>query len=702
MLADMMDIPLRKDSVRKILAENVNKKTNDLGLDLCAAIAESLGLKTQMANIPVNLIQRSLTPLFIKSKTKNIFICFDVNKEVAIVGDPKDEIKEIPIDTFQELFANDGLLEVLIFTRTARTPTKKFGLSWFKPAIKKHRKALTEVLVASIFVQVFQLMNPLIIQQIIDKVIGQNGTNTLPVLAVLLFTFSIFENVLTAVRTNLFIDTTNRIDLSLGEEIIDHLLRLPLTYFDKRPVGELSSRLGEMEQIRSFLTGTALTVLLDAIFSVIYIGIMLIYSWILTIVALLVAPILASITFLVSPVIRRQLRRKAELNAHTQNHLVEILTGIQTVKAQNIELNSRWRWRNRYTKYISEGYKNAITSTTSNSLSQFLNQVSSLSVLCVGTFLVLEGQLTLGELIAFRIISGYVTTPLLRLANLYQGFQQTAISIERIGDILNNIQESTEDDKLNIPLPPIKGAVTYDELSFRFNKKGPLQLSQVSLNVNQGEFVAIVGQSGSGKSTLMKLLSRLYDPDGGKISIDGYDISKVELYSLRRQIGIVPQDSLLFEGSVEDNISLSLKDASSEEIVQAAKVACAHDFIMTLPVGYASKVGERGTSLSGGQRQRIAIARTVLQNPKLLIMDEATSALDYETERKVSLNLMEFFRGTTVFFITHRLTSITHADRIIMMHNGKIDEEGTHDELLALKGRYFALFNQQKSSSDPN
>ena len=545
-------------------------------------------------------------------------------------------------------------------------------------------------------------MNPLIIQQIIDKVIGQNGINTLPVLAVLLFTFSIFENVLTAVRTNLFIDTTNRIDLSLGEEIIDHLLRLPLTYFDKRPVGELSSRLAEMEQIRSFLTGTALTVLLDAIFSFLYIGIMLIYSWILTIVALLVAPVLASITFLVSPVIRRQLRRKAELNANTQNHLVEILTGIQTVKAQNIELNSRWRWRNRYTKYISEGYKNAITSTTSNSLSQFLNQASSLAVLCVGTFLVLKGQLTLGELIAFRIISGYVTTPLLRLANLYQGFQQTAISIERIGDILNNVQESTKEDKLNIPLPPIEGKVSYEDLSFRFNKKGPLQLSQVSLEIKQGEFVAIVGQSGSGKSTLMKLLSRLYDPDAGKISIDGYDISKVELYSLRRQIGIVPQDSLLFDGSVEDNISLSMKDASTDEIVQAAKVACAHDFIMTLPVGYASKVGERGTNLSGGQRQRIAIARTVLQNPKLLIMDEATSALDYETERKVSLNLMEFFRGTTVFFITHRLTSITHADRIVMMHNGKIEEQGTHDELISLKGRYFALFNQQKYSSDGN
>ena len=702
MLASFLDVPIRKDSIKKILEENINKKTGDIGLDLCAAIGESLGLKTQLANIPINLFQRSLTPLFIKSKTKKIVLCFDISENSAIIGDPNDEIKEIEIDRFQELFSNNGLLDVLIFTKTPRTPSKKFGLSWFKPAIKKHRKALTEVLIASIFVQVFQLMNPLIIQQIIDKVIGQNGINTLPVLAVLLFSFSIFENVLTAVRTNLFIDTTNRIDLSLGEEIIDHLLRLPLTYFDKRPVGELSSRLAEMEQIRSFLTGTALTVLLDAIFSFLYIGIMLIYSWILTIVALLVAPILASITFLVSPVIRRQLRRKAELNANTQNHLVEILTGIQTVKAQNIELNSRWRWRNRYTKYISEGYKNAITSTTSNSLSQFLNQVSSLSVLCVGAYLVLQGQLTLGELIAFRIISGYVTTPLLRLANLYQGFQKTAISIERIGDILNNVQESTKEDKLNIPLPPIKGSVSYQDLSFRFNKKGPLQLNQVSLDINQGEFVAIVGQSGSGKSTLMKLLSRLYDPDAGKISIDGYDISKVELYSLRRQIGIVPQESLLFEGSVEDNISLSLKEASSDEIVQAAKVACAHDFIMTLPVGYASKVGERGTNLSGGQRQRIAIARTVLQNPKLLIMDEATSALDYETERKVSLNLMDFFRGTTVFFITHRLTSITHADRIIMMHNGKIEEQGTHEELIALKGRYFALFNQQKSTADAN
>ena len=307
-----------------------------------------------------------------------------------------------------------------------------------------------------------------------------------------------------------------------------------------------------------------------------------------------------------------------------------------------------------------------------------------------------QGQLSLGELIAFRIITGYVTTPLLRLANLYQGFQQTAISIERIGDILNNVQESTPTDRFNIPLKPIEGEVNFEDISFRFNPKGALNLSQVNINVKPGEFVAIVGQSGSGKSTLMKLLSRLYEPEAGKISIDSFDISKVELYSLRRQIGIVPQESLLFEGSVQDNIALTNRDATSDEVIQAARVACAHDFIMDLSMGYASSVGERGSSLSGGQRQRIAIARTVLQNPKLLIMDEATSALDYETERKVSLNLMEYFRSKTVFFITHRLSSITHADRIIMMHQGKLEEEGTHEELISKKGRYYALYNQQK------
>lgn len=698
-VAHQLRLPLKTDLLQRILEEQAGQADGTVSLQLCAAIAESLGLQTQLLNLPIPLIGRLQTPALVHLADGELTVALATRPAELLLARPRSAIEALTPEQLAPLANTEGALPVLLLRTTDRTPQKKFGLAWFLPAIRKNQRPLMEVLIASLFVQLFQLMNPLIVQQIIDKVIGQNGMSTLPVLAVLLFSFSIFENILTAVRTNLFIDTTNRIDLSLGEQVIDHLLRLPLNYFDRRPVGELSSRLSELEQIRSFLTGTALTVVLDSVFSVIYIIVMLFYSWVLTIVALLVAPLLGLLTFSTSPVIRRQLRTKAELNAKTQNHLVEVLTGIQTVKAQNFELKARWRWKERYSAYVAEGFRNAVTATSTNGLTQFLNQASTLSVLCVGAYLVLQGQLTLGQLIAFRIIAGYVTGPLLRLSNLYQNFQQTSIALERLADIVDTPQESTDADRLNIPLPAVQGAITYENVSFRFGKEGPLQLSQVNLELPAGEFVAIVGQSGSGKSTLTKLLPRLYEPLAGRILIDGTDIAKVELYSLRRQIGIVPQDSLLFEGSVQDNIALSNPEASSEDIIAAARVACAHDFIMGLPSGYASSVGERGGGLSGGQRQRIAIARTVLQNPRLLIMDEATSALDYETERRVSLNLMEHFRGRTVLFITHRLNSVLHADRIVLMHQGQVEEQGTHTELMALRGRYFALFRQQEASA---
>ena len=697
-IADVLNLPIKRDVLFKILQEQTSRGDGSVSLQLCAAIAETLGLQTQLINLPVALIGRLQTPAFVHLADGELSVALASRNAELLLSRPRVNIEIFTVEQLLPFADENKNLPVLLLRTTDRTPQKKFGLSWFLPSIKKNKKPLIEVLIASLFVQLFQLMNPLIVQQIVDKVIGQNGMSTLPVLAVLLFSFSVFENILTAVRTNLFIDTTNRIDLSLGEQVIDHLLRLPLNYFDRRPVGELSSRLAELEQIRSFLTGTALTVVLDSVFSVIYIIVMLFYSWILTIVALLVAPLLALLTFSTSPIIRRQLRSKAQLNAKTQNHLVEVLTGIQTVKAQNFELKARWRWKERYSKYVAEGFRNAVTSTTTSGLTQFLNQASTLSVLCVGAYLVLEGQLTLGQLIAFRIIAGYVTGPLLRLSNLYQNFQQTSIALERLSDIIDTPQESTDSDKKNIPLPTIAGKVEYMDVSFRFGNDGPLQLSQVNLTIPSGEFVAIVGQSGSGKSTLTKLLPRLYEPLSGRILVDDTDISKVELYSLRRQIGIVPQDSLLFEGSVQDNIALSNPEATTEDVISAARIACAHEFIMSLPQGYASPVGERGGSLSGGQRQRIAIARTVLQNPRLLIMDEATSALDYETERLVSLNLMEFFRGRTVLFITHRLNSITHSDRIIMMHKGQVDEQGAHSDLISQRGRYYALFKQQEGA----
>ncbi|MFN9735271.1 MAG: peptidase domain-containing ABC transporter, partial [Microcystis sp.] len=491
-------------------------------------------------------------------------------------------------------------------------------------------------------------------------------------------------------------DTTNRIDMTLGSEIIDHLLRLPLKYFERRPVGEISTRINELENIRQFLTGTALTVVLDAIFSVIYIVVMLIYSPILTFWALGVVPILVLSTAIFAPIVRRQLRAKAERNAETQSYLVEVMTGIQTVKAQNIELRSRWQWQERYARYVAEGFQTVMTSTLAGSFSHFFNQLSGLLVLWVGAALVLDGKLTLGQLIAFRIIASYVTSPILRLTQLWQNFQETGLSLERLADIVDTPQEA-ELDRQNIPMPLIKGTVTYENLAFRFNPHGPLQLYNVNLEFPAGTFVALVGESGAGKSTITKLLARLYEPESGRILIDGYDINKVELYSLRRQIGMVPQETLLFDGTVQENIALTNPDATVEEIVSAAKTAAAHEFIMTLPNGYNTRVGERGASLSGGQRQRVAIARSVLQRPQILILDEATSALDYNTERQVCLNLKEVFKDHTVFFITHRLASIKSADIIVMMDKGTVAEEGTHEELMAKKGLYYTLYKQQDS-----
>ena len=557
---------------------------------------------------------------------------------------------------------------------------------------------LIQVLAASFVVQLFTLANPLLIQVIIDKVISQRSLDTLQVLGIALVMVTILEGVLNSLKTFLFAETTNRIDQRLGAEVIDHLLRLPLDYFDRRPVGELGTRVAELEKIRNFLTGQALNTILDATFSVIYIAVMLIYSWLLTLIALSVIPVQVGLTVVGAPLFRRQFRAAAEENAKTQSHLVEVLSGIQTVKAQNVEMVSRWRWQKLYSRFIARTFAKTITGTALNQTSQVLQKSSQLMVLWVGASLVLSGEITLGQLIAFRIISGYVTQPLLRLSTIWQNIQELRVSFERLADVIDTPEESDEVDKSKVMLPPLKGEVRFENLSFSFRSGHPKVLKEVNLEIPSGTFVGVVGQSGSGKSTLMKLIPRLYEPEEGRILIDSYDIAKVELYSLRRQIGIVPQEPLLFSGTVSENIALTNPEASSEEIVKAARLANAHDFIMNLPSGYSSPVGERGAALSGGQRQRVAIARTLLSNPKLLVMDEATSALDYETERKVCENLFGKLNDRTIFFITHRLSTIRKANMIVMLHEGTVVEVGTHDDLMKRRGRYYALYRQQENT----
>ena len=697
MLARQFDLPFRKDVLRRILADQLQREGEaGIGLLQLAAVCDLMGLRTSLMEVSLAQLPRLPLPVLVLQEGHPQVI-WQMGVGDVLISDPRAEQGRLAWDQLTG-FGPEGQLQVLAVERSATTPTARFGLGWFLPVLMQHKMILAQVLIASFFVQLFALLNPLLIQQIIDAVINQGNLSSLNVLGTLLVGLAVAQAVLAALRTYLFSDTTNRIDITLGATIIDHLLRLPLGYFARRPVGEVSSRINELEKIRSFLTGTALTVVLDALFSLIYIAVMLLYSVTLTFWALAVVPFFIALTAAAAPVIRAQLRDQAEANARVQSHLVETLGGMETVKGQGMELHSRWRWQQLYGGQIQAGFRNTLTSTAAGSASKFLEQISGLLVLWIGATLVLKGELTLGQLIAFRILAGYVTGPLLRMATLWQNFQETSLSLERLSDIVDHPEEIEIAGAQLPPLPPIHGAIRYEAVNFRFASQGPLQLCNVSLEIPAGSFVGIVGTSGSGKSTLLKLLTRLYDPLEGTIRIDGYDISKVDLYSLRAQVGVVPQDSLLFDGSILANLALTRPDASFEDICRAAQVACAHEFIQAMPAGYSSSVGERGAGLSGGQRQRIAIARMVLKRPRLLILDEATSALDVQTEKQVTRNLMEAYRGSTVLFITHRLASLRHADLILVMDQGALVEQGTHEQLLQLGGRYATLHSQQEAA----
>ena len=694
MLAQLMKLPFRRDSIEKILRE-LTGRGQTITLRVCGSLAASLGLHVSGAKVAAKMGTRLQTPTLVPWG-QSFAVVARSNQNGLTLASPKDGIVELNPDQLEETFPEG--IEFLLLDRSNATLNQTFGPSWFWPSMRRHKNVLIQVFVASFVVQLFALANPLLIQVIIDKVINQRSLDTLQVLGIGLVVVTLLEGVLGSLKTFLFAETTNRIDQRLGAEVIDHLLRLPLGYFDKRPVGELGSRIAELEKIRNFLTGQALTTILDAAFSVIYIVVMVIYSWLLTLIALGVLPIQIAITLIGAPLFRRQYRQSAEANAKTQSHLVEVLTGIQTVKSQNVEMVSRFTWQEFYSQYINRTFEKTISGTVLTQTSQVLQKLSQLLVLWVGATLVLRGELTLGQLIAFRIISGYVTQPLLRLSTIWQNIQELKVSFERLADVIDTPQESEAVDKAKVPLPQIKGEVSFENLNFSFRPDLAPVLKDVNLKVDAGTFVGVVGQSGSGKSTLMKLLPRLYSPNSGRILIDGYDIDKVELYSLRRQIGIVPQDPLLFSGTVSENIALTQPDTGSDEIVAAAKLADAHDFIMSLPSGYSTPVGERGASLSGGQRQRIAMARTLLSNPRLLVLDEATSALDYQTERRVCDNLVGALQDCTVFFITHRLATVRRADVIVVMHLGVVAEVGTHDQLMERRGRYYALYRQQEAS----
>ncbi|GAP99596.1 peptidase domain-containing ABC transporter [Leptolyngbya sp. NIES-2104] len=701
-LCDCLQIPYRPDILRRWYARL--EKLSDQRMLRYIRIAEAFGLQAQITRFsptPKGLLRLQTPAVLVLHGIPCVL--YEATPTTITIASPIDGLLHLEPEKVAEQLAiaevSSGvqLSHALIVRRHADSPTQQFGWRWFLPYFKPHQGILLQVLFASMVVQLLGLANPLMTQQIIDKVIINANAGALPVFGGLLVVVTAAESVLTVFRTYLLNSTTNRVDLVVGTEIVRHLLNLPLPFFQKRPVGELAARISELETIRQFLAGTSITVALDVVFSLLYVGVMWLYSPFLTLCVLGFVPLIAVLTLFASPILDKLIRKRSDQHARMQSYLIEVLNSIFTVKAQHMEAIAQANWRDRYLQYLGSSLRTTIAGSIFQAMNTFINNLSSLVVLWVGGNLVLNGELTLGGLIAFRIISGYVTGPLIRLSHLGQRIQEANLSIELLSDIKNTPMEFSAEDTAKVALPEMIGRVQYQAVNFGFNRQQQ-QLININFDIVPGSFVGIVGQSGSGKSTLVKLLPRLYSPSQGSIYIDGIDISKVSLASLRRQIGTVPQEPGLFEGTIRDNITL-FADADDRAIVEAAKVAEAHDFIMELPDGYNTRVEERGASLSGGQRQRITIARMVLNNPRLVILDEATSALDYETERRVVENLMTRFRNTTVLFITHRLANLRNADLILYLQSGVLIEQGTHAELMAQRQRYYCLYRRQVQES---
>ena len=592
----------------------------------------------------------------------------------------------------------DGRL-ILMTRRASLTDLgRRFDIGWFLGAMRKYRRLLGEVLIASFFLQVFALVSPLVFQVVIDKVLTHRSMSTLDVLITALIAISVFEAILGALRTYLFSHTTNRIDVELGARLFRHLLALPVAYFGSRRAGNSVARVRELENIRNFLTSSALTLVVDLFFTIVFLTVMFFYSVLLTGIVLASFPFYIAISAGATPLFRRRLDEKFRRGAENQAFLVESVAGVETLKSMAVEPQMQRRWEEQLAAYVAASFRVISLGNVASQGVQLVNKLVTAATLFFGAQLVMDHYLTVGELVAFNIMAGRVSAPVLRLAQIWQDFHQARLSVQRLGDILNTAPEQSLNPS-RVRLPPIRGEVSFEHVGFRYRIDASEVLHDITFTVPPGQVVGIVGASGSGKSTLAKLIQRLYVPETGRVLIDGSDLMMADTAWLRRQIGVVLQENVLFAGTVRDNIALADPGVGIERVIAVAQLAGAHDFIIELPDGYDTMVGERGGTLSGGQRQRIAIARALITDPRLLIFDEATSALDYDSERVIQQNMGRIGKGRTVFIIAHRLSTVRLADRIISLEHGRIIEDGTHDELIRKGGRYAALHRLQASMS---
>ncbi|MBB4197748.1 type I secretion system permease/ATPase [Rhodoblastus sphagnicola] len=662
--------------------------------------ARLIGLKARIVEAPSSTrLASAPVPALLRLKT-GVWCVFGGKSPAGLwrIVDPVTRIaREL---AFDDLIAEIDPLLILVARKFqgAGIDPKNFGFMWFAPSLWRYRKPLIHVLVASLFVQLFALVSPLFFQVVIDKVLTHRGYSTLFVLVGGLALIGLFDIALQYLRTYALSHTTNRIDVELGQRLFRHLAQLPVSYFETRPTGQTVARLRELETIRAFLTGQGLFSALDLVFTFIFIAVLFAYSWKLTMVVLATIPLYLVIAAIARPLLREKLNEKFNRGAESQQFLVESIVGMQTIKAAAVEPVVAKQWEERLAAYVRSAFDTTMLGAKGQNAIQYVNKLSTAALLLFGAKAVIDGDLSVGELVAFNMIAGQVAQPVLRLSQLWQDFQQVQVSVERLGDILNSAPEPTP--AVRVHLPPPRGKIEFRNVSFRYRTDSQQVLKQISLRVNPGKVIGIVGPSGSGKSTLTKLIQRFYIPEEGQVLLDDMDLAQVDPAWLRTHIGVVLQENLLFNRSIHDNIALSNPAMPRAQVMNVARLAGADEFIGKLPQGYDTMIEERGANLSGGQRQRIAIARALSTNPPILIFDEATSALDYESERIVQRNMRQIVQNRTVFIIAHRLAAVRDCDVIIGMIDGRLVEAGSHDELLKNpNGLYSRLWSMQNDRS---
>jgi subfamily B ATP-binding cassette protein HlyB/CyaB len=655
--------------------------------------AKDIDVKARLVRSNIDKLRLTPLPAIFCTRDGNFWVVGKATEDKVLVQDPYHNAPTLITSAeFDALWT--GELFLMSRRSSLRDLTRRFDITWFLQATYKYRNLLYEVLIASFFLQLFALATPIFFQVIVDKVLVHHSISTLNVLIFGFLTISVFESLLTALRTYVFSHTTSRMDVELGARLFRHLAALPIAYFEARRTGDSVARVRELETIRNFITSSALTLIIDLFFTFVFLIVMAYYSVTLTLIVIASFPLYVAISAFVTPMFQQRLNEKFSRGADSQAFLVESIAGIQTLKASAVEPQMQRRWEEQLAGYVNANFNVLNLGNWASQGVQLISKIITALTLYFGARAVIAGTLSVGELVAFNMLAGRVSQPVLRLAQIWQDFQQTRISVERLGDILNSPPEPAFTPS-KTSMPAIRGDINFNHVTFRYRPDAATALNDVHLHIPAGQVVGIVGPSGSGKSTLTKLVQRFYAPENGQVLIDGTDLGMVDVSWLRRQVGVVLQENVLFNCSVRENIALSDPGAPIEQVMQAAKLAGAHDFILELPNGYDSDVGERGGNLSGGQRQRIAIARALITNPRILIFDEATSALDYESEHIIQKNMQTIAKSRTVMIIAHRLSAVRHCDRIITLEKGRIVEDGTHDTLSKTNGRYASLLRIQ-------